>query len=144
MSSTLQPEVNNSQFLITSYGIGFIEINGNKWKQSCIVSTTSEPLLWGPLYISDINEKNLSQIKPLNPEIIILGTGKKHSFLPPNLICFDIEEKDQISTFLDVADNKKKSLNIECMNTAAACRTFNVLAAEQRKVVAAILIIKES
>lgn len=142
MSSILQPDINNSQFSITSYGIGFIEINGIKWYQSCIVSTSSDPIPWEPLCINDVNEANLLKIKPLKPEIIILGTGKKHSFLPPNLICFNVAGEDQISSFLGIDNNKNISLNIECMNTAAACRTFNILAAEQRKVVAAILIIK--
>ena len=140
MSSTLQPELNNGQYSITGYGNGFIEINRKKWHQSCIVSTSSDPILWEPAFIKDITESSLSIIKHLKPEIIILGTGKSHSFLPPNLICFKLEEEDMITTFLSAPNNKSTSLNIECMNTAAACRTFNILASENRKVVAAILV----
>ncbi len=140
MSSSLQPELNNSKFYITSYGKGFIEINGAKWCQSCLVSTSTDPIIWEPEYINDINESNLKQIRPLEPEIIILGTGENHLFLPANLICFDLKEKNQVSAFLGVENDKNISLNIECMSTAAACRTFNILASENRKVVAAILI----
>jgi uncharacterized protein len=93
--------------------------------------------------MNDINESNLSKIKPLKPEILILGTGKIHSFLPPQLICFNLEEEDKISAFLGVKTNKNTSLNIECMSTAAACRTFNILASEDRKVVAAVLVTGE-
>lgn len=144
MSSTLQPELNNSQFSITSYGKDFIEINGKKWRQSCIITTTCKPVSWDPVSIYEIDESNLSEIKPLQPEILILGTGTKHLFLPPNLICLELDEEDEISAFLGVKKNKTPSLNIECMTTAAACRTFNILASEGRKVVAAILISGEN
>lgn len=144
MSSTLQPEQNNSQFSITGYGDGFVEINRKKWYQSCIVSTSSNPISWKPTCINDVSESNLSVIKTLNPEILILGTGKTHNFLPPHLICFNINEDEEIYGFLGVKNNKNTSLNIECMSTAAACRTFNILASEDRKVVAAILITGEN
>ena len=144
MSSTLQPEQNNSQFSITGYGEGFVEINREKWQQSCIVSTSSKPIPWEPACIKEVNESNLSAIKTFNPEILILGTGKNHNFLPPNLICFNLNDENEIYGFLGVKNKKNTSLNIECMSTAAACRTFNILASEDRKVVAAILITTES
>ncbi len=144
MSSTLQPEQNNSQFSITGYGDGFVEINREKWQESCIVSTSSNPISWEPACMNEVNETNLSIIKTLKPEILILGTGKTHNFLPPHLICLNLNDEDEIYGFLGVKNSKNTSLNIECMSTAAACRTFNILASEDRKVVAAILITKES
>ena len=144
MSSTLQPEQNNSQFSITGYGEDFIEINREKWYQSCIVSTSANPISWEPKCINDIKESNLSNIRTFNPQILILGTGKNHNFLPPHLICFNLEEADKNYGFLGVNNSKSTSLNIECMSTAAACRTFNILASEDRKVVAAILITGEN
>jgi uncharacterized protein len=54
---------------------------------------------------------------------LILGTGKLHRFAHP-----------QLYRALSAA-----GIGVECMSTAAACRTFNILVAEDRKVVAAIL-----
>tara|TARA_A100001011_G_scaffold373794_1_gene433629 strand:+ start:11 stop:448 length:438 start_codon:yes stop_codon:yes gene_type:complete len=143
MNSPLQPDKNNSQYSINQYGENFIEINGIRWHQSCIVSTNYEPIQWEPELITDVNKVNLAKIRSLNPEILILGTGNKHFFLPQNLLCFNLNQEDQISTFLETNDVAKSSINIECMSTPAACRTFNILAAEERKVVAAILITGE-
>ena len=140
MNSPLQPEINNSLYSINRYEKEFIEINGQRWSQSCIISTENKPIPWEPKSIDEVNESNLNIIRSLRPEIIILGTGEKHSFLPQGLVIFPIDEDDEISRFLETNENKKTSIQIECMNTAAACRTFNILSQEERKVVAAILI----
>jgi uncharacterized protein len=59
----------------------------------------------------------------LKPEIVLIGTGSKQIFLPPELMMFFYS----------------RNTGFEVMTTDAACRTFNVLASEGRKVVAALL-----
>ena len=76
MSSTLQPEQNNSQFSITGYGDGFVEINKEKWQESCIVSTSSNPISWEPTCMNEVNETNLSIIKYL----IDIHVNKKNRY----------------------------------------------------------------
>jgi uncharacterized protein len=59
----------------------------------------------------------------LSAEIILFGSGTKHQFLHPSLFQSLIA----------------KGVGIECMDTVAACRTFNILAAEHRQVAAVLL-----
>jgi hypothetical protein len=73
--------------------------------------------------IVDIDEKSLQAIFDLEPEVILIGTGDKQVFLPP---------ATQVHFF-------RRNFGFEVMTTDAACRTFNVLAAEGRHVVAALL-----
>ena len=59
MNSALQPEINNSLYSINRYEKGFIEINGERWNQSCIVSTIKKPILWEPRVMKEVNKTNL-------------------------------------------------------------------------------------
>lgn len=70
-----------------------------------------------------LTEDQLAPILELEPEIVLLGTGARQVFLPP----------EQLMNFY------RREIGIEVMTTDAACRTFNVLVSEARKVVAALL-----
>ena len=78
---------------------------------------------WDVKSIDDINEEKLQVIFDLQPEVILLGTGVTQLFLPPTI---------QVHFF-------QRNFGFEVMTTDAACRTFNVLAAEGRHVVAALM-----
>ena len=68
-------------------------------------------------------ETHLEALLALEPEVVLLGTGARQVFLPPR----------QLAPFY------RKAVGVELMTTDAACRTFNVLAAEERRVVAGLL-----
>ena len=78
---------------------------------------------WSVAALDQISEAQLEPIFELAPEIVLLGTGAQQHFLPAELMM----------AFY------RRGIGAEVMNTRAACRTFNVLASEDRQVVAALL-----
>lgn len=78
---------------------------------------------WTPARLEELEDDHLEPLFALEPEVVLLGTGAKQAFLPPARL----------------APFYRRGVGIECMTTEAACRTFNVLASEGRRVVAALL-----
>ena len=72
---------------------------------------------------TELTSQHLDQILELEPELVLIGTGKRQVFLPPEMLMVFY----------------RQSVGIETMNTQAACRTFNVLVSEGRNVVAALM-----
>lgn len=79
---------------------------------------------WAPRHLDEVDEDGLAAVLALKPEILLLGTGAQQGFLPAALTAFLLQ----------------RHIGIECMSNAAAARTFNVLAGEGRRVVAAFLL----
>ena len=79
---------------------------------------------WPPQGLADLTKEHLQAVIELNPELVILGTGQRlefphHSLTEPMLA---------------------EGIGVEIMDSAAACRTYNVLMHEGREVVAAIIV----
>jgi uncharacterized protein len=110
--------------LIRGHGEGELRIDDAVYRGAVILSAStilSEPA------IHDLNELialDPPRILALDPEILLLGTGQKQIFPPASFG----------AQFLQVG------IGFEVMDTGAACRTFNVLVAEQRRAVAVLLI----
>lgn len=79
---------------------------------------------WPPQSLAEITQEHLQAAIDLNPELIILGTGQRLEFPHPSIT---------ESLFA-------KGIGVEIMDTAAACRTYNVLMHEGREVVAALIV----
>jgi uncharacterized protein len=78
---------------------------------------------WEIGHLHDLNESSLEKVFRLDPEIVLVGTGAEQVFPAPELLmCF-----------------YRRQVGVEFMNTRAACRTFNVLVSEHRRVVAALI-----
>lgn len=78
---------------------------------------------WDAASPHDLSDRHLESVFDLEPEVVLLGTGASQIFLPPEvMMCF-----------------YRRGIGVEVMTTDAACRTFNVLASEGRRVVAALL-----
>jgi uncharacterized protein len=111
--------------LIRGYAAGELRIDAAVYRGTVIVSASSissEP------DIHDLNQL-ISALQPprilaLDPEIILLGTGQRQIFPAASF----------------GAQFLRTGIGFEVMDTGAACRTFNVLVAEQRRVVAVLLI----
>lgn len=110
--------------LVTGYGEDFIEINKTRYAQNLIVLANELILDWNVSSFDALTAENFANVVKLNPEVLLLGTGSKHRFLHPKLAQNLIES----------------GIPIECMTTAAACRTYNILMSEGRQVAAALLI----
>ncbi len=114
----------DATYRIRAYAEGEIVINDETHRRSLIV--TPERLIqdWPPQSLAALTDDHLETVLALEPEVVLLGTGKTLQF-PENRL---------LDRFF------QKGLGIEIMDTAAACRTYNVLMSEGRIVAAAMLI----
>ena len=109
----------NSDNTITSYGPGWIKIAQRKINNPCVVTRTTLTTDSLPSSIMNLGMQNIEPIVSMSPEVVIIGTGKKQLFLD-----------QKISSILT-----NQRIGVEYMDTAAACRSFNILLAEERSVV---------
>ena len=116
---------NTGQFQIRAYGAGRITVNDEVLTQSLILSAETLLRDWPPQRFEDITAEHLRAAVELNPEILILGTGAQIRFPNPGI----------------TAELQARGIGVEIMDTAAACRTYNVLVGERRRVAAALLMI---
>jgi uncharacterized protein len=116
-------EVPQNQFFIRSVSAAGIRVDQEIFVNPFIISGQRIVPQWNVESIDDINEESLQAIFDLEPEVILIGTGDSQIFLPP---------ATQVHFF-------RRNFGFEVMTTDAACRTFNVLVAEGRHVVAALL-----
>lgn len=123
----LHSDPQSSQNTITGYGIGFLEVNQTPYSHALIIQPEGEVLAWPVEEIQDLSEDHFSMISALLPELVIVGTGKKQVFLNPKILQPLIKAK----------------IGFEMMDSQAACRTYNILMGEGRKVLAAILLEKD-
>lgn len=109
--------------LFTSYGDDYVAVNRVRYGSAVIV-TPQSVREWqiGPL--ETLTAADFGFIADLAPEVLILGTGRMQRFPRPELA------RALSST----------GVGLEVMDSGAACRTYNILAAEGRKVVAAVLL----
>lgn len=122
----LHLHTSEQQYQINGVDSDAVIINRQRYDQAVIVSEQALSTDWFSGSWEALDAQSLSAILDFKPEVVLLGTGDKQRFIHPR----------QIQAFL--SDN----IAVECMTTAAACRTFNILTAEGRKVVAALLLEK--
>lgn len=90
---------------------------------SVVLSRDTLVEAWPPLRPDEITAAHLETLLELEPEVVLLGTGPTQVFLPVPVL----------SEFF------RRGIGVEMMDTRAACRTFNVLVSEERRVVAGFL-----
>jgi uncharacterized protein len=113
----------NALNTVTAYGDGFIEINQIKHQGSLLVMPEGEVRQWQPHTFEEITEEDFAGLLSLKPELVIFGTGVKQRFAHPKL----------------TAQLTNQHIGVEAMDTQAACRTYNILMAEGRRVLAVLL-----
>ena len=122
----LHSDPQSSQNTITGYGIGYIEVNKTPYPNALIVQPDADVLPWAVEDQAELSVEHFAKLAALKPELVIIGTGKQQLFLKPNLLQPLIQAK----------------IGFEMMDSQAACRTYNILMSEGRKVLAAILLEK--
>ena len=115
---------NSANYKISAYDHDSIGINGLPHKQSLVLSPMEVLDGWTPSQYSDLEADHLDAIYAMKPEIIILGTGLKQVFPAAEIL----------------RRFAKEQIGYEIMDTQAACRTFNILMAEGRNVVAGLFL----
>ena len=113
------------QNFIRAYAPGSVTINDVAFARSLIV-TPDRVMDWPPGGFADLLAAHFEMLAELRPEVVILGTGAKLRFPSPGLIRALVEA----------------NIGIEVMGTGAACRTYNILMSDGRRVVAALLMIE--
>ena len=107
----------------SGYGDGYVLVNGERHESSVIV-TPERVLPWRVGGFENLAESDFEAFPGLELEILLIGTGPKQRFPHPRLTRALAE----------------KRIGVEVMDTQAACRTYNILMAEGRRVAAAILL----
>lgn len=120
----LQSDPHYGANTITGYGDGYIEINKIPFSHAVLLSSDGDILEWSVKSFDDLSSADFSQMTSLNPELIIIGTGKRQRFPRPELLKTLIEAK----------------IGFEIMDSQAACRTYNILVGEGRQVLLALIV----
>lgn len=112
---------------VTGYGDGWIAVNGQRHFHSLVLTPKGQLQPW-PCSRFELLEAShfdlLIQLAAEPPELVVFGSGSRLRFAPPALL----------------SELMSRRIGVETMDTAAACRTYNILAGEGRRVVAALLL----
>jgi uncharacterized protein len=119
-----RPEGRN---LFSGYGPGYVAVNGARYERSIIV-LADRIMEWPPVRFEELTEPVLSALTELGSEILILGSGARLRFPHAG----------------HTRAIHAAGIGLEIMDTQAACRTYNVLLSEDRRVAAALLVEPQS
>ncbi|MBS1131886.1 MAG: hypothetical protein H6R16_2888 [Proteobacteria bacterium] len=109
--------------LFTAYGDDYIAVNQEKYSTNLILLPESIIPDWTSAKLESLTEADMQRLLELGTEIILLGTGSRLRFPPGALL----------------RPFAVAGIGLDVMDLQAACRTYNILAAEGRKVAAALL-----
>ena len=119
----LQPDQSDVQS-ISGYGPGWVGVNGEKITHSVIISSGGERLPWDASRFDELDATHFARLAEVQAEIVIFGSGSRIRFPQTAWL------KPLIA----------RRIGVETMDTAAACRTYNILAQEGRHVAVALLL----
>ena len=108
---------------ITGYGAGYVTVNGARHEENLIV-LPDRILPWSAPGYESLGAEHFVELAKLDLEVILIGTGAILRFPGPQVIRPLVEAR----------------IGFEAMDAQAACRTYNILAAEERRVAAALLL----
>lgn len=109
---------------VTGYGPDYVEVNLQRHTGSIIVLPDSPVLEWPVASFDALNPELFDMLLAPAPEVVVFGSGERLRFPHPRL----------------TAALAARRIGVETMDFKAACRTYNILMAEGRKVAAALLI----
>lgn len=119
----LHLNTDDSIFLFSSIGDGYVEVNQQRYTENLIVQPKKLHPRWTAANFNDLTLADFKFLAGLGPEVLLLGTGPLLRFPPSSLLRPLIEA----------------GIGVEVMDLGAACRTYNILANENRNVTAALL-----
>jgi uncharacterized protein len=109
---------------VTGYDASGVEINAQRFNYSLTVMPEEPPQPWDVARFEDLTAAHFEKIAQDAPDVVVLGTGERQCFVHPRL----------------VASLSALRIGVECMDSHAACRTYNILMGEGRKVTLALII----
>jgi uncharacterized protein len=111
--------------IVTGCGSGWVRVGGDEYRENIVLLPDAIVKGWAPEGVDALAERDFAQLLDYQPEIVLLGTGDVQRFPHPRLL----------------AKLGEAHVGVEVMGTAAACRTFNILVAEGRRVAAALTVV---
>ncbi|MEK9720730.1 MAG: Mth938-like domain-containing protein [Quisquiliibacterium sp.] len=119
----LHADIDATRNTVTAYGPGYLEINRERHRGPVLVRPEGAVLDWGVDSFETLAPAHFERLLELGPELVLLGTGERQRFPHPALTVALAHAR----------------IGFEVMDTRAACRTYNILVAEGRMVLAAML-----
>ena len=110
--------------MFTAHGADHVMVNRVRYGRNIVVSAQEVLEDWHAADFDTLDESHFQYFLAFQPDVVLLGTGARQRFAHPRLY--------RVLTDLGIG--------VEFMDTPAACRTYNILVAEDRKVVAAIML----
>jgi uncharacterized protein len=110
--------------VVTGLGPGWIRIGAEEYRENVVLSSGAVATGWAAAGFDGLTAEDFAQLLAQKPEVVLFGAGPAIRFPHPRLT----------SALTDAG------VGVEVMDTPAACRTFNILTAEGRSVVAALLL----
>ena len=108
--------------VVTAYGDDYVTVSGVRYRESIVV-LPERVAAWSAASFDSLAVEHFSALLGLGADIVLLGTGPRQRFPHPRL----------------TAPLVNARIGLEVMSLQAACRTYNILVAEERKVAAALL-----
>jgi uncharacterized protein len=109
---------------VTGYDDTGVEINATRFNYSLLVMPETPPRPWDVADFDALTAEHFALIEQDLPDVVILGTGERQRFVHPRLL----------------AALSARRVGVECMDNKAACRTYNILMGEGRKVTLALIL----
>jgi len=109
--------------IVRGYGPGSLRV-GEQTYSTSVILTPSTIAPWRPTTLAELTPADVVPLLDLTPEVVLIGTGATQRFPDPGVLRGLYE----------------RGIGVEVMDTSAACRTYNVLVAEGRSVVAALIV----
>lgn len=110
--------------VIRAYSAEEIRIGERSIRSSCIVTADTLIANWPPAALEEVEANHLEPILELRPELVLFGTGARQRFAPAAIRAAFVA----------------RGIGVEAMDLGAACRTFNILVQEERRVAAVLFL----
>jgi uncharacterized protein len=110
--------------VVTGVGAGWLRVNADVHRQSLLLAPDAVVTPWALAGFAGLTEDDFAPLLDLRPAVVVFGSGATLRFAHPRLTRALVAAR----------------IGVETMDTAAACRTYNILAAEGRRVAAALIV----
>jgi uncharacterized protein len=110
--------------VVTALGSGYVAVDAQRYERSLLLQPDRIDAAWGPADAAGLAAEHLAPLTGVGCDLVLLGTGARQRFPGPAVLRPLIDAR----------------IGVEVMDTAAACRTYNILVAEGRKVAAALIV----
>jgi uncharacterized protein len=110
--------------VVTGHGPGWVRVGATEYRENLVLTPEAVAPGWAPGGFEALAEADFTRLLEGRPDVVLLGTGSTIRFPHPRL----------------TRALAGGHVGLEVMDTAAACRTFNILSAEGRRVTAALIL----